>query len=110
GNIGDRIALSAILNPVSRHDQKATTVPIGQTTEWLTPRLRGAVDLEHVEVEDLGCRRGWRGGRMITIAWRAITATAVITDPSMLETLISDGVGRAKGYGCGLLMVSGVES
>lgn len=41
GNSGDRISLSAILNPVTRHEQKATIVPIGQTTEWLTPRLRG---------------------------------------------------------------------
>lgn len=46
---------------------------------------------------------------MITIAWRAITATAIITDPDMLQTLIANGVGRAKGYGCGLLVVAGVE-
>ena len=109
---GDTITISTIINPVMtrNRDRKRVLVPPEETTRWLAHRLRGAVNLTHVTVDHLGPRKGKRGNMTVTIAWRAVHATATVSDPNKLHTLTQDGIGRGRAYGCGLLLIHGARS
>lgn len=105
---GDPVTLTTVVNPVVDRDGRRRVIPIGDTRAWLEHRL-APVELRDVEVEDLGQRGGWRGGRRVTVAWRAVTSTGIVRDPDGLAEVLDRGLGRAKAYGCGLVLVAGAS-
>lgn len=106
--VGDKVSLSMVVNPVRQEFVRGgrgrrRSVPPGDTESWLTSRLPG-VEIHECVSQDLGTHGGWRQGVRITVAWRAITARATVTDPAALTDRIGTGLGHAKAYGCGLIL------
>lgn len=103
---GAGVTLSLIAHPVRRHGSAETALTIQECARWLVEKLAGIVDVADVEVEDLGQRGGWRQNCRLVIRWVGFAASGVVADSAGLGVLMRDGVGRAKGYGCGLLLVA----
>lgn len=47
-------------------------------------------------------RKGNRGGKLVTVTFEGVLN---VTDPAHLIRLLENGVGPAKAFGCGLLLV-----
>lgn len=72
-----------------------------QLDGWLKQRLDGAVDVGPLAPpETRKLRQG--PAQLIVTTFRG---RGTVADPDRLTQLMSDGVGRAKAYGCGLLSV-----
>ncbi|WP_338760714.1 type I-E CRISPR-associated protein Cas6/Cse3/CasE [Nocardia vulneris] len=47
-----------------------------------------------------------RGQRQVVLSAATFEGTLTVTDPDTLKAVLSNGIGRAKGYGCGLLTLA----
>lgn len=73
--------------------------------EWLNRKFAGAAVLEATTVlphPPLHFRKGNRGGKFVSVSFDGVLC---VEDPTMLITLLENGVGPAKAFGCGLLLV-----
>lgn len=73
--------------------------------EWLTRKLSTAGGVETTNVlphPPIYFRKGNRGGKLVTATFEGVMC---VRDPGALVTLLENGVGPAKGFGCGLLLV-----
>jgi len=108
---GTPVRISLIGNPVTLTPTprgvrgRRIPLPIDQHADWLRRKLDGAVTLHDVAVQPLGTRTGARHEATVTHRLSAFYATGTVTNPDTLERLIRDGVGPAKAYGAGLLLV-----
>ncbi|WP_166345050.1 type I-E CRISPR-associated protein Cas6/Cse3/CasE [Phytoactinopolyspora limicola] len=103
-NVEGRIRLAMVINPVVDRDGKRTVIPMNDMATWLHQRLSDTADLHEFDVQDLGQRGGWRNGHRITIAWRAVDAIVTVTNPQRMRHILDNGLGRARAYGCGLVL------
>ncbi|MEX2490902.1 MAG: type I-E CRISPR-associated protein Cas6/Cse3/CasE [Nitrospirales bacterium] len=73
--------------------------------EWLTRKLGNAAEGETIDIQPhtpVYFRKGNRGGKLVTVAFNGILK---VSNPAQLIELLEKGVGPAKGFGCGLLLV-----
>lgn len=73
--------------------------------EWLARKLAEAATIEAANVlphAPTYFRKGNRGGKLVTVTFEGILN---VTDPSRLTNLLENGIGPAKAFGCGLLLV-----
>lgn len=73
--------------------------------EWLTRKLVTAGEIEAANAlphTPIYFRKGNRGGKLATVTFEGVLR---VSDPMKLTELIENGVGPAKGFGCGLLLV-----
>jgi len=73
--------------------------------EWLARKLAGAAELETVDIlahAPLYFRKGQRGGKLATCSFEGVVQ---VSSPEKLTRLLENGVGPAKAFGCGLLLV-----
>lgn len=120
--IGDEWRFRLKANPVSsrRKDETATRsqrfghVTVAQQTQWLLDRAERTgftVPLgEHGE-PDVAVRgrqtlKFVRGGQTVTLTTAIFEGRLKITDAKLLRTNLVQGIGPAKGYGCGLLTLA----
>jgi CRISPR system Cascade subunit CasE len=116
---GQRLAFLLTANPVktiadTQRDAKPEKksdkcrVPLIKEVEqrdWLARKFANAGELEtanalpHVPTY---FRKGNRGGKFATVTFEGVLR---VNDPIRLAELIENGVGPAKGFGCGLLLV-----
>jgi CRISPR system Cascade subunit CasE len=92
---------------------------LAEKTKWLIHRSEaigadlGGLDQPDFTVTSHGVDRFQRrtGGRArrVTIAWARYDGTLTVTDADQLRTALTTGLGRAKGYGCGLLTLAPAE-
>ncbi|MBK1710321.1 MULTISPECIES: type I-E CRISPR-associated protein Cas6/Cse3/CasE [Marichromatium] len=118
-SVGQRLAFVLTANPVktirdAHHADKpgkrrdTCRVPLTRETDqqqWLIRKLAGAAEIEHAVVQPhppSHFRRKQRGGKIATVGYEGILR---VTDPAALVGLLENGVGPAKGLGCGLLLV-----
>ncbi len=123
---GERVAWSIRVNPVISRDGKKHDVitdarhkgPKGERWDdtaqrvmptWLAPRLAKiglAVDMATVAVEG-SARHEFQHDRNRPVTVRAVDVrgTATVENPALLAAGILDGIGSAKIYGCGMLLV-----
>lgn len=117
----DRYRFRATLNPIRTRDGHHTPIldPRAQLT-WLTTKLgsngaemlRHSPDLDNGElgvqitstIRDRFTRRGAPGP--IELLKVTFDGTLQITDADALRLALRNGIGRAKGYGCGLLTLA----
>lgn len=118
---GDRWAFRLRANPVhnvrpegggrgKRHGHVTAT----QQSEWFRRQAerRGfAVPETTTGVDDAVLRdrrtlRFDRGNRQVTLSTALFEGTLVVTDPGALRASLTDGIGPAKGYGCGLMTLA----
>lgn len=116
---GQRLSFVLTANPVKTIiDTQRDTKP-GKTSEkcrvplireidqreWLTRKFVNAAEIEAIDIQPhipLYFRKGNRGGKLLTVAFNG---TLKVSNPAQLIALLEKGVGPAKGFGCGLLLV-----
>lgn len=98
---------------IVRHADKAarqpkSRVPLIKEEEqhkWLARKLAGAVTIEAASVlphSPTYFRKGNRSGKLVTVTFEGILN---VTDPTRLTSLLENGIGPAKAFGCGLMLV-----
>lgn len=73
--------------------------------EWLSRKLANAGEIVTVDVQPhppMYFRKGHRAGKLVTSTF---DGALQVSDPAWLTQLLENGVGPAKGFGCGLLLV-----
>lgn len=73
--------------------------------EWIARKLAGAGEIEAANVlphTPIYFRKGNRGGKLSTVTFDGVLR---VSDPTRMTELLENGIGPAKGFGCGLLMV-----
>lgn len=114
---GQRVTWSLIANPIkSTHvvlpdgtrGKKQIRTRVDDADGWLARRLDGALHVTRVAGSELGRRSGWREntGGAVTHAYHLWTGEATVVDPERVAGLVRAGVGHAKAYGCGLLVIT----
>lgn len=114
---GQRWAFRLTANPTHRADvggrkKIVAHVTTAQQTEWLAQRA----DSLGVVLEEDGhrsfdliardVRRFRRESAMVTLATATFGGVLQVSDPELLRAALVRGVGRAKGYGCGLMTLA----
>lgn len=116
---GQRLAFLLTANPVktiadaqrdAKPDKKSEKcrVPLikeEDQREWVARKLASAGEIEAANVmphAPIYFRKGNRGGKLATVTFDGVLR---VSDPIRLAELLDNGVGPAKGFGCGLLLV-----
>jgi len=116
---GQRLGFLLTANPIKTITDMQREAKPGKTSEkcrvplireidqrdWLTRKLADAAEiadaslLPHVPIY---FRKGNRGGKLATVTFNGMLT---VRHPERLIELLENGVGPAKGFGCGLLLV-----
>lgn len=117
--VGQRLAFVLTANPVktiqdAQRDSKSgklsekCRVPLISEEDqraWIVRKLEAAAEVESVTVlphAPTYFRKGNRGGKLVTITYEGVLK---VTNPVALVGLMENGIGPAKAFGCGLLLV-----
>jgi CRISPR system Cascade subunit CasE len=120
---GQRLAFLLTANPIktigdaelaAKPDKRGDKcrVPLVREEEqraWLARKFDGAARVEVCAVlphPPLYFRKGNRGGKLATVTFEG---ELTVTAPERLRDLIENGVGPAKAFGCGLLLVRRID-
>jgi CRISPR system Cascade subunit CasE len=106
---GKRLRFALRANPVKRLKSDGNRVPL--VTEesleaWLRRKLDGAA--EPLEIQVLGKNHEYfkKGGVLGKLSTVLYSGTLEVKDPAIMTRLVQEGVGPAKGLGCGLLTLA----
>lgn len=116
---GQRLAFLLTANPIktitdeqlaSKPDKRSEKcrVPLLKEEEqlgWLSRKLDGAADIESSIVfpnPPLYFRKGKRGGKLLSVTFEGVLK---VRDGVALLKHLKNGIGPAKGFGCGLMLV-----
>lgn len=116
---GQRLAFILTANPIRtivdaqrefKYNKKSEKcrVPLireEEQREWLTRKLANAAEIITANVQPhppLYFRKGKYAGKLVTSTYDGVIQ---VRDPTHLIQLLKNGVGPAKGFGCGLLLV-----
>jgi CRISPR system Cascade subunit CasE len=119
---GDRWAFRLRANPVrntppSDHTTRGRRLPhvtAAQQSDWFLQRAQrcgftvadGTAGAPQLMLRDRRTLRFDRNGHTVTLSTALFEGTLVVDDPAALRTALIDGIGPAKGYGCGLLTLA----
>lgn len=73
--------------------------------EWIARKFTDAGEIEAVNVlphAPIYFRKGNRGGKFVSVTFDGVLR---VSDPARMTELLKNGIGPAKGFGCGLLLV-----
>lgn len=73
--------------------------------EWIARKFADAGEIEAVNVlpqAPIYFRKGNRGGKLVTVTFDGVLR---VSDPTRMTELLENGIGPAKAFGCGLLLV-----
>lgn len=116
---GQRLSFLLAANPVktikdererrnAKGNIKACRIPLLKDSEqrqWLERKLAGAAILDAVLMRPnspLYFRKQGKAGKIVPMTFEGVIQ---VTDPASLTKLIHDGIGPAKAFGCGLMLV-----
>ena len=116
---GQRLAFLLTANPVktindaereTKPDKKSEKcrVPLLQEEEqreWITRKLAGVAKTEAVSVlphPPVYFRKGHRGGKVVLVSFEGVLR---VVDGISLSRVLENGIGPAKAFGCGLMLV-----
>jgi CRISPR-associated protein Cas6/Cse3/CasE subtype I-E len=93
---------------VWRADKQTSRTPNDVYGEYLRRKLEDAAEVLTLRMTERGEVRARRGDRVDSIRFVAVNVigTLRITDASRFLKIMSDGIGREKAFGCGLLCLS----
>ncbi len=76
-----------------------------QQIDWLRTKLKDTAVIESVKVRPLPPMFFWKSGESGKLAPVEFEGLLRVTDSRMLVTVIQNGIGPAKAFGCGLMLV-----
>jgi len=92
--------------PAKRRDTcRVPLIREQEQQDWLARKLAGAAEIEAVSVlphQPIFFRRGNRAGKLVTVTFEGVLR---VDDPLALVDRLRNGIGPAKAFGCGLLLV-----
>ena len=117
--VGQRLAFLVTANPIktitdTERGQKPgkksdkCRIPLireEEQREWLIRKLKGAAEVGAVTIQvhpPLYFRKGNRAGKLVTVTYEGMLQ---VIDADTLSALLENGIGPAKGFGCGLMLV-----
>ena len=92
--------------PQAERSNKRLALAGDAATEWMT--RQGATKgftLKHLAVEDYNVQRIPRGRKTATLGVLELSGVIELTEPAVFLTAMASGFGRAKGWGCGLMLI-----
>ena len=101
-------AFSLRANPIKRLSQARCRVPlVGEESllDWLTRKMGGICTLEKVTIrhrEEMHFRKEGIPGKIVSVDYEGLLFPR---DPEALLLLMKQGIGPAKAFGCGLLLL-----
>lgn len=104
----DRLHFILCANPTKQLLKERCRVPLideDQVIEWLRKKLKNAASLENAEITEkrnLYFRKDGKAGKIATILF---SGQISVNDPIGMLTILERGIGRAKAFGCGLMLV-----
>jgi len=104
----DRLSFVLCANPTKQLFKERCRVPLvddEQLIAWLKNKLKDAASLENAEIVDkrnLYFRKDGKAGKIATITY---SGQLCVNDPERMRAILEQGIGRAKGFGCGLMLV-----
>lgn len=103
---GSMVRFRVAVNAVQRVPRSGADRPVPQAdlADWLTGKLAPALDQVTVLTSVRTVHKPRRGGRVLQVD--VVDGIAQVADHDALAELTSDGVGRGKAFGCGLLTVA----
>lgn len=114
---GQRWGFRLTANPTHRLTSHGTTKVVAHVSayhqqSWLLRRAESiGVDLGpegELTFQLVGrqVKRFRRAGDTVTLGMATFNGVFTVTDPSLLKTALTQGIGRAKAYGCGLMTLA----
>nr|WP_067292632.1 type I-E CRISPR-associated protein Cas6/Cse3/CasE [Marinobacterium profundum] len=102
-----------IVNPTRRDSASRKLAPVRgreAVAQWFAERAATswgfAIATEHLQVDKVEIQQFKdKQQRQVTIAQAHVQGLLRITDPAQFKTSFSQGIGRARAYGCGLLQI-----
>jgi CRISPR system Cascade subunit CasE len=104
----DRLQFVLCANPTKRLAKERCRVPIideDQLVEWLQKKLEKAATLGKSEIVDkrnLYFRKAGKAGKVVTATF---SGQISVNDPTQMRSILENGIGSAKAFGCGLMLV-----
>lgn len=81
-----------------------------QQRNWLSRHLEAATDIEAVTIlphPPLYFRKGQQSGKVTTVTFEGVLR---VREPDILIQMLENGIGPAKSFGCGLLLVRRISA
>lgn len=103
---GLQVEFSLIGNATVCKAGKRRALPEDKHEAWGHRMLADALNIHDMECETLTPSTGWRKGAKLTHHRVCYHGHGTVKNQANLERLMMGGVGRAKAYGCGLLVVN----
>lgn len=102
-----------IINPTRRDSKSRKLIPVKTRDEiavWFAERAASSwgfdAPLEFLQVDAINVHQfADKVSRPITIAQAHVQGLLNVVDPERFRKCFADGIGRARGYGCGLLQI-----
>ncbi|SFM10984.1 type I-E CRISPR-associated protein Cas6/Cse3/CasE [Marinobacter zhejiangensis] len=109
----DQYRFKVVVNPTRRDSASRKLVAVRgrqEVAHWFTERATASwgfeVDPRHLQVEGIGVLRFKdKEQRQVTIGQAHVQGLLRITDREQFFTSFTQGIGRARAYGCGLLQI-----
>lgn len=104
----DRLHFVLCANPTKQLLKERCRVPLiddEQLIAWLKNKLKDAAGLENAEIVDkrnLYFRKDGKAGKIATVTY---SGQLCVNDPESMRAILEQGIGRAKAFGCGLMLV-----
>ncbi len=104
----DRLHFILCANPTKQLLNERCRVPLideDQLIEWLRKKLENAASLENAEITEkrnLYFRKDGKAGKIVTVSF---SGQVSVKDTVPMHTILEQGIGRAKAFGCGLMLV-----
>jgi CRISPR system Cascade subunit CasE len=104
----DRLYFVLCANPTKQLLKERSRVPLideDQVINWLKKKLENAAGLENAEIvekRNLYFRKNGKAGKIVTITY---SGQISVDDPESMRAILEQGIGRAKAFGCGLMLV-----
>lgn len=102
-----------IVNPTRRDSASRKLVPVRgreAVAQWFSERATASwgfdVATEHLQVDKIDIQQFKdKQQRQVTIAQAHVQGLLQVTDPAQFKQSFTQGIGRARAYGCGLLQI-----
>lgn len=107
---GFRLTANPVTTTMDHSKGKKVRVPhvtVAQQTKWFTDRAdANGFTATNVLIDDRRQLEFQRNGKKVTLASVSYRGSLTVMDPVLLRGLLANGIGKAKGYGFGLMTLA----